>query len=249
MADRDSRRYYWLKLEKDFFKRHDIRIIEGMPNGKDYIIFYLKLLCEATSHEGYLRFSETIPYNENMLATITNTNIDIVRSAIKIFTELQMMQILDDGTYYFKQVEKMIGSETGQTIRKREARESKRYELGKSAVNLTLDIEKDIEIEKELDINTQDNACACEEAQISNLEGLIRELEQLYGRCLTNMEQAQIDLLSKKYDSKFILAELKDNLDKTNPIAYVSKKLQNKAKVEDDFEENEWLKGFYERNR
>ena len=63
------------------------------------------------------------------------------------------------------------------------------------------------------------------------------------------MEQAQIDLLSKKYDSKFIIAELKDNLDKQNPIAYVSKKLQNKAKVEDDFEENEWLKGFYERNR
>lgn len=98
-------------------------------------------------------------------------------------------------------------------------------------------------------VNTHNNICACEEAQISNLEGLIRELEQLYGRCLTNMEQAQIDLLSKKYDSKFILAELKDNLDKTNPIAYVSKKLQNKAKVEDDFEENEWLKGFYERNR
>lgn len=97
--------------------------------------------------------------------------------------------------------------------------------------------------------DTLNNACACEEAQISNLEGLIRELEQLYGRCLTNMEQAQIDLLSKKYDSKFILTELKDNLDKTNPIAYVSKKLQNKAKVEDDFEENEWLKGFYERNR
>ena len=98
-------------------------------------------------------------------------------------------------------------------------------------------------------VNTHNNICACEEAQISNLEGLIKELEQLYGRCLTNMEQAQIELLSKKYDSKFIIAELKDNLDKTNPIAYISKKLQNKVKVEDDFENNEWLKGFYERNR
>ena len=33
MADK---RYYWLKLKRDFFKRHDIRIIEDMPNGKDY---------------------------------------------------------------------------------------------------------------------------------------------------------------------------------------------------------------------
>lgn len=256
MADRDSRRYYWLKLEKDFFKRHDIRIIEGMPNGKDYIIFYLKLLCEATSHEGYLRFSETIPYNENMLATITNTNVDIVRSAIKIFTELQMMQILDDGTYYFKQVEKMIGSETEQTIRKREARELKRYELGKGAVNLTLDIDKDIEIEKELDIDTHNSVCACEETQISNLQDLLNELQMLYGRCLTMMEQAQVEALSKNYDSKLIIDEIKNNLDKTNPIAYVMKKIQNTRNTQfnkgyDDNEllEDDWLKEFNERCR
>ena len=81
MADNDGKRYYWLKLQKDFFKRHDIRIIENMPNGKDYVLFYLKLLCESTSHDGNLRFSDTIPYSEDMLSTITNTNIDIVRSS------------------------------------------------------------------------------------------------------------------------------------------------------------------------
>lgn len=103
-------KFYWLKLKRDFFKRHDIRIIESMPNGKDYILFYLKLLCESVDHEGNLRFSEQIPYNEDMLATITNTNIDIVRSAIKVFTQLNMMEIMDDGTYYMNEVEKMIGS-------------------------------------------------------------------------------------------------------------------------------------------
>lgn len=103
-------KYYWLKLKRDFFKRHDIRIIESMPNGKDYILFYLKLLCESVDHEGNLRFSEQIPYNEDMLSTITNTNIDIVRSAIKIFTELNMMDLMDDGTFYMNEVSKMIGS-------------------------------------------------------------------------------------------------------------------------------------------
>ena len=39
-SDKDSKRFYWLKLEKDFFKRHDIRVVESMPNGKDYILFY-----------------------------------------------------------------------------------------------------------------------------------------------------------------------------------------------------------------
>ena len=47
-----NKKYYWLKLKKDFFKRHDIQIIENMPNGKDYVLFYLKLLVESVDHEG-----------------------------------------------------------------------------------------------------------------------------------------------------------------------------------------------------
>lgn len=119
----ESKKYFWLKLKRDFFKRHDIQIIEAMPNGKDYILFYLKLLCESVDHDGNLRFSEQIPYNDQMLSTITNTNVDIVRSAIKVFTELGMMDILDDGTFYMNEVEKMLGCETKWAEKKRRQRE------------------------------------------------------------------------------------------------------------------------------
>lgn len=117
-----SKKYYWLKLKKDFFKRHDIQVVENMPNGKDYVLFYLKLLCESVDHEGNLRFSEEIPYNEEMLSAITNTNIDTVRSAIKLFTALHLMEMLDDGTLYMSQVEKMIGGETYWAEQKRQQR-------------------------------------------------------------------------------------------------------------------------------
>lgn len=103
-------KYYWLKLKRDFFKRHDIRVIEAMPNGKDYILFYLKLLLESVDHDGMLRFNDRIPYNESMLSTVTDTNVDIVRSAIKIFSELNMIDVMDDGTYFMSEVQKMIGS-------------------------------------------------------------------------------------------------------------------------------------------
>ncbi|MEI8245586.1 MAG: phage replisome organizer N-terminal domain-containing protein [Lentisphaerota bacterium] len=118
----DEKKYYWLKLKKDFFKRHDVLIIESMPNGKDYLLFYLKLLVESVDHEGELRFSETIPYDQNMLATITNTNIDIVRSAMKIFIELKMMEVLEDKTIYLNEINKMLGSETSWAVQKRRQR-------------------------------------------------------------------------------------------------------------------------------
>ena len=112
-------KFYWLKLKRDFFKRHDIRIIEAQPNGKDYILFYLKLLCESVDHDGSLRFSDTIPYNEEMLSTITNTNVDIVRNAVRIFTELGLMDVMDDGTFYMNEVNKMVGYETAWAEKKR----------------------------------------------------------------------------------------------------------------------------------
>ena len=115
-------RYYWLKLKRDFFKRHDIRIVEEMPNGKEYILFYLKLLCESVDHDGGLRFSDEVPYNQQMLATVTNTNPDIVKSAVKLFVELHMMEVLNDGTIYMREVQHMIGSAADNDHAKRQAR-------------------------------------------------------------------------------------------------------------------------------
>lgn len=161
----DQKKFYWLKLKKDFFKRHDIQIIESMPNGKDYVLFYLKLMCESIDHEGNLRFSDTIPYNEQMLSTITNTNIDVVRSALKLLQELNMIEILDDRTIYMNEVDKLIGSavDNDNANRQRRFRErqkenllAERYEsVTKDNESKSIDIEKDKEIrekDKEIDI-------------------------------------------------------------------------------------------------
>ena len=145
-----AKKYYWLKLKKDFFKRHDIRIIEEMPNGKDYILFYLKMLLESIDHEGALRFSETIPYNEQMLSVITNTNIDIVKSAMAIFVELQMIEVFDDSTIYMNEVQKLIGSETAGAERVRNHREKQK------ALQCNTDVTKcNTEKEKEKELDTE----------------------------------------------------------------------------------------------
>lgn len=153
MADK---KYYWLKLKRDFFKRHDIRIIEEMPNGKDYILFYLKLLLESIDHEGELRFSDTIPYNEQMLSVITNTNIDIVRAAMKMFVELQMVDIFDDKTIFMNEVQRMIGSETKGAERVRKHRENKKaLHCNTIPEKCNTEIEKEKDTEK--DIETENN--------------------------------------------------------------------------------------------
>lgn len=148
----DNKKYYWLKLKRDFFKRHDVRIIEEMPNGKDYILFYLKMLLESIDHEGELRFSETIPYNEQMLSVITNTNIDIVRSAMKVFIDLNLIEIFDDSTIYMAEVQKLIGSETASASRMRRHRENRLLSQCDTKVTKSdTEKEKDKEIHKDIE--------------------------------------------------------------------------------------------------
>jgi predicted phage replisome organizer len=162
----ESKKYYWLKLKRDFFKRHDIRIVESMPNGKDYILFYLKLLLESIDHEGTLRFSETIPYNEQMLSVVTNTNIDIVRSAMKIFIELNMMSICDDQTIYMNEVDKLIGSavDNDNANRVRRCREKKKQialqNVTDGITNCNESKSKEKEIDKETDTEVEADGTA-----------------------------------------------------------------------------------------
>lgn len=198
----DAKKYFWLRLKRDFFKRHDIQIVEAMPNGKDYILFYLKLLCESVDHEGNLRFSEQIPYNDQMLSTITNTNVDIVRNAIKIFSELGMIDILDDGTFYMNEVQKMIGTSTqdehtreSTRLRVQAYRERKKQAQIKEnrysniTCNGEIEKEKEIEIEKELESTRTPKEPKQVHGEYSHVRLTSKELNKLceeYGNQMTN---------------------------------------------------------------
>ena len=198
----ETKKFYWLKLKRDFFKRHDIRIVEAMPNGKDYILFYLKLLLESIDHEGQLRFSDTIPYNEQMLSVVTNTNIDVVKTAMKLFIDLNMMQVFDDQTIYMTEVDKLIGSSTDNDNANRQRRyREKQKQLALQNVtecvtkrneSKSIDIEIDKELEKELEVDVVDeDDSSATDNQLTCIGGKL-------GKGVVYLTQSQSDALLDK---------------------------------------------------
>lgn len=158
-----NKRYYWLKLKEDFFENDDIKLIESLPNGKDYIIFYLKLLCKSLKNDGILRYKNIIPYTPEMFSSITNTNIDIVNGALEKFKALNMVDILDDGALYMSEVQNMIGSETNWAKIKREQRKEldivqlSSKQCPDKIENCPTEIEKDKEKDKEKEIEKEES--------------------------------------------------------------------------------------------
>lgn len=122
MSANDSKRFYWLKLKKDFFQQHQIKVLKSLPNGRLYALIYLELLAESTSHNGELRYSQMLPYDLNTLASVIDEDVDNLKGAIQVLTNLELVEILEDETIFMREIEKMIGSETGQTIRKKQAK-------------------------------------------------------------------------------------------------------------------------------
>ena len=212
-----EKKYYWLKLQRDFFKRHDVRIIEEMENGKDYLLFYLKLLVESIDHNGNLRFSDTVPYNERMLSVVTNTNVDIVRSALKVFTELNMIEVLQDATIYMTEVEKMIGTSAQdehtrestrlrvQAFRDRQKQnqiDEKRY--SNVTCNGEIDIEK--ELEKEKDINNTPKDIRHKHGEYGHVMLTDKQYQKLiadYGEDATGKAIKKVDEYCQQYCKRY----------------------------------------------
>ena len=126
-----EKRYYWLKLPRDFFKRHDIKFIKTLPNGREIAFFYTELMAESVDHDGQLRFSPDLPYSEVMLAALTDTPVEIVTEAMKVLKEFGLVKVSEDGTIILPKVIKMIdsASDTDGARRVRRFRERQQEKL------------------------------------------------------------------------------------------------------------------------
>ena len=176
MASRDKERYFWLKLHRDFFKRHDIRILESMPNGKEYVLFYLKLLTESVDHAGRLRFSDALPYSEEMLASVTGTEVETVHAAMQVLQEYKLLEVQEDGTIFLPAVAKLLDSETYAAKRKREAHAPPAGNIPPLGENSA----REIETESESHQNTEINAEIYPEREVSTApDGAVCRIEDI----------------------------------------------------------------------
>lgn len=203
----DNKKYYWLKLKNDFFNREEIKLIESMQNGKEYIIFYLKLLLKSIEDNGKLYFRNTIPYSPEMLASITSTSIDTVKVAVDLFLNLGMMEKWDDGTFFMIETQNMIGSESKWA-------EYKRNQRAKKEIGLCPKMSKKIpiDIEKERDINSLSKE---DDFDTSTLDDFIEKEIELNGDILiintiSPLKNQKLEIIAtSKNSKKQMKAELK----------------------------------------
>lgn len=161
----DNKKYYYLRLKDNFFDSDELKILESMKDGYLYSNILLKLYLRSLKNDGKLVVNERIPYNAEMLASVTGHQVGTIKQALSMFKELGLIEVLENGAIYMLDIQNFIGKGSTEADRqrlydRRISEERKQNKLTqsrnleeickKSTPEIEIEIEKDIEIEKEI---------------------------------------------------------------------------------------------------
>lgn len=118
----DNKKYYYLKLKENFFDSDEIIILESMEKGYLYSNILLKLYLRSLKNEGKLMFNDRIPFNTRMLAQVTRHSENEIETALQVFEDLKLVEILDNGAIFMNDIQNFIGKSSTHAERQKEYR-------------------------------------------------------------------------------------------------------------------------------
>jgi predicted phage replisome organizer len=176
----------WIKLKTKMFDDEKIQLIEAMPEADAVLIIWVKLLILAgkTNANGYILLAENIPYSPEMLSTIFRRPLQILKFALKVLKDFEMIDVTDSNVICINNWERHQNIEglekvrEQNRIRQNKHREQKRLLENKNKGNITLqsrDVTQQIKsknIEKEEDYTVIPFSVLLTEAQNNSKEFL-----------------------------------------------------------------------------
>lgn len=160
----DNKHYYYIKLKADYFDSDEMIVLESMQDGYIYTNILLKLILRSLKKEGKLMFNNKIPFTPTMLAQVTRHSVGDIEKAVKIFEDLNLIEILSNGAIYINNIQEYIGKSSTEADRKRIYRkriDEDKKQLGHLSENCPNinppELEIELKLEKELKLNNQND--------------------------------------------------------------------------------------------
>jgi len=156
----EQKRYYWLKLQHDFFKSLRIKKLRKIAGGDTYTIIYLKMQLKCLADGGYWYYKGVLDSFEEEVALDIDEEVDDVKITIQYLLSCGLMEVTENpNTYIMPYVFENVGSEGASAQRMRNLRQRQQTfnyitDASQCDINVTDSlrtryVEKEIEIEKE----------------------------------------------------------------------------------------------------
>ncbi|QRG86390.1 phage replisome organizer N-terminal domain-containing protein [Bulleidia sp. zg-1006] len=158
-----ERKYFWIKLKKDFMTSDAVDFLMSQKNGSEYVVLYQMLCLMTVKSNGKLerQLNEIIiPYDIEKIQRDTKYfNIDTVRTALNLYVSLGLIYKDENGCLSIANFKNLVGSETGAAERMRKMRNNVTPMLQNCDelryTDIDKDIDKDIDIDNKKEINKE----------------------------------------------------------------------------------------------
>lgn len=164
-----GKRYYWLRLQKDFFDSKRIKKLRKLAGGDTYTIIYLKMQLLSLETDGILRWTGLEDDFASELALDLDEKPENVAVTLQYLLSCGLAETEDNVSFFLPWVEKNTGSEDAGTQRVRDYRARQKAlqcNADVTQVKRIGNVEKEIELEKESEIEIEkDNSFLSEEKE------------------------------------------------------------------------------------
>lgn len=126
-----SKKYYWLKLKRDFFTQPKIKKLRRIAGGDTYTIIYLKMMLLSLENDGVLGFEGIEGTFPEEIALTIDEDPDNVNVAINYLFTQNLIEEISPNNFLMVQAVDMTGNETDSAIRMRRLRENRKEVVGK----------------------------------------------------------------------------------------------------------------------
>ena len=168
-----NKRYYWIQLAQDFFKSKEMKLLRKIAGGDTHTIIYLKMMLISLEDGGHIYYDGLADNLAEEIALVIDENVEDIKITLIFLESKGLLTRKNDRDYFLEQVPEMVGSETASTRRSRKHRELRGLHCNTIATTCNGDIDIDTEIEKEKDVDENTVALIVEEYQsrIAQLDG------------------------------------------------------------------------------
>ena len=123
-----AKTYFWLKIQDEFFRQKEIKILRNMERGAVYIIIYQKMLLYSLKNESKLFFDSLQDTFEEELALLFDEKVEDVKATVDFLKKANLMECVSCDEFLLLQVNELTGRESETTKRVRKHRENKTAE-------------------------------------------------------------------------------------------------------------------------
>lgn len=204
-----EKRYYWLKLQSDFFNSKRIKKLRKLAGGDTYTIIYLKMQLLAMQHDGILKWSGLEEDFASELALDLDESPENVEVTLRYLLSCGLAETDDNVSFFLPWAVANTGSETGAAERMRKMRERNKAVTIQNPVTPMLRGSY-TEIETEIEKRDRDRYSAVVEAWnalgLNEVRKITGERERLLkARIKEYGEDGVLEAIGKIKDSKFLM--------------------------------------------